>query len=175
MVEALLVIRPAVDLNTVFRAANQALGRTLTKAIDRSAVPLSDDAKFISALSAFSLYEPTNAVDHIRQSNHELFFLHYTFLCYADADTGFKLREWTKLDTTSHFALDGGVVFFASGSLAEWKRASIECCSAKATFNLRLLFDKIILQLEAQGVADIWFEQRKKMLKDQTFLLEDKR
>lgn len=175
MVEAFLIGRPKFDFDTLFRGANQALGRSLTKAIDKATGPVSDPQRLVSALASFLEANNLSVMDQMREADHELFFLHYTFLMYADKDTAFKVREWTKLDVSSTAAIDGEIIFFAAGSLSEWKRAASECCTEKAPFNVRLLFDKVVLRLEAEGVGPIWFDQRKRTLADRTFLLEDKR
>lgn len=171
MIEAIIVSRPKIDFQNLFLAASQALGRTISDAIDAHKGSLSDPAKMISAITNFS-EGGINAKDHIRGADHELLFLHYTFLCHSDRETFATLREWTKLDLRSQPSFANEFVFFAAGTVAEWKRACLDCCTRKASFNLRLLFDKIVLRLETEGIGDIWFETRKKSMPDQTFLLE---
>lgn len=159
MVEATLISSPRIDFGNLFLIASQTLGRKINGEIDSSPRTLSDPEKFIVALESFSGC-PTGAD----------FFLHYVFICYADKDTAIKVREWTKLDVLSQSAIDGGIIFLLGGCLYEWKRAALECCSVEASFNLRLLFDKIVLLFERE---DLWFNLRKKTLPDRTFLLED--
>jgi len=159
MAEAVLIGRPKIDFDNLFRISSQALGWTITTEIDNS-LPLSEAAKLISALTEFSDGQP-------------LFFLHYGFLCHANKDTAIKVREWTKLDITSNDSVDGNIIFFAAGTVDVWKQAVEACCSNLATFELRLLFDKILLLFEREGLGSIWFGQRKVMLQDKTFLLEE--
>lgn len=163
MVEALLITRPKIDFNNLFLATSQALGRSITKEIDSISRELPDGEKLILALDSFS------------KATNELFFLHYTFLCYCDKETAYRVREWTKLDVASQTSLDGEIIFFATGSLETWRQAIEACCSEKSDFNLRLLFDKILLIFEKEGLSSVWATKRKRTLRDKTFLIEDKR
>jgi hypothetical protein len=174
--EAILISKPEIDLENLFRVTAQTLGRRITGAIDNCPRELSKDEKFISALSEFKSQHLTSwAKDRIQRAEHELFFLHYVFLCYTDKDTAIKIREWTKLDVLSQSSIDGEIILVVGGSLVFWRAASLDCCSGQSSFNLRLLFDKIILKFEEIGLGDVWFNYRKRTLPDQTFLIEDKR
>lgn len=175
MIHVVPISKPSVDLPSLFQVASTALGYSIAKSIDQNATLLSDDAKFISALASLSYYEKLSPLEHLHKADHELYFLYYTFAVYCDKDTARVVREWTKLDINSNFALDGDVLFVAGGSLATWKNAIENCCSERASFNLRLLFDKILLLFEKMGLDYVWFDFRKKSLPDKTFYLEDRR
>lgn len=172
-----ILSRPKIDLEFFFKASNKVLGRTVTKAIDRTMIPQTESAKFISALAEFDdeNLKSDKATYNVQTAEHELFFLHYVLICIADEETYIKTREWTKLDVTSQRCFDSEIIFLLGGCLHEWKRATRECCSIEAPFHLRLLFDKIILLFEKEGLGNVWFDLRKKTLPDQTFLLEDMR
>lgn len=169
------IIVPSYNLEALFSGASKALGYNITNGIDSTPGNFTDDAKIISALYEFAGGKPGKIRDHVRDADHELFFLYYGFLVLSDSSTIAAIREWTRLDVTSATALNASTVAVVAGNVGEWKRATRECCSEKATFNLRLLFDKILLYFEHVGLADVWFDVRKRSLPDQTFLLEDKR
>lgn len=158
MVEAILISKPKIDFENLFRISAQALGRHIGRESDPK--ELSEVAKFLACVESFS-----------ETARSEL-FLHYVFICYADAPTAFAVREQTKLDITSTVAIDGNIIFLAAGTLSEWEKAIEICCSEKSNFNTRLLFDKLLLLLEKEGLRKIWFDYRKKMIKDNTFLIE---
>ena len=168
-VDALIVGRSKYEFGPMFGLLSQALGRSVSRSIDMSTPPISDPQQIVSALATFEQASNLTVREQMREAEHELFFVHYVFLMYSDKSTADTVREWTKLDITSATAVDGGIIFFAAGTLSEWKRAIMECCSEKAAYNLRLLFDKVVLKLEAEGCI---FPERKVMLNDKTFLLE---
>lgn len=169
MTEAMLIAKSNFDLNNLFRAGSQVLHRLLTKAIDRASPEPGEAVKAISAIQEFALdYASGTVVENTRNADFELFFLHYTFMCRASEGVCQEIRDRTKLDVCQ---AEGGDLFLVAGTLAEWKRAVAICCSEKALQHTRLLFDKILLHFEREGVGQVWFDYKKKMLPDKTFLL----
>ena len=179
MSEPIVIIlsRPKIDLEIFYEIAYRITGRPVTKAIDKSMIPQTEPAKFISALAEFSDPEKDyKATYNVQTAKNELFFLYYVLVCYTTPETCKHIREWTKLDVTSQMSRTGAAtVFLLGGNLCEWVRATTKCCSASAGFDLRLLFDRILLIFEGEGLGGLWFGQRKTTLPDETFLLEDKR
>lgn len=175
MTNIIPIIIPHVNMNALFSGAATLLGHSITRGIDNANSLHNDDAKIISAIAEFSNNEELGLREALREADHELFFLYYGFLVQTDGFTIATVREWTRLDITSVQTPDGSIAAIVAGNLAEWKRATRECCSEKATFQVRLLFDKALLYFESIGLGDVWFEYRRRGLPDKTFLIEHKK
>ena len=164
-----------VSWDAFLKGCNEALGYSPIRGVDNIKRELSDPAKLLASLSAFhNRLKIDNPIAALRECGSLLRHLSYMFLVYCDEELILDIRERTQLNVTSSEAADGERVAVVSGSLFDFKAATVECCTADAPFDLRYLFDVFILFFESVGLGEVWHDQRKKPLKDKTFLLEYK-
>jgi hypothetical protein len=165
------IIWPSIDWNNYLQGVLTATGIRPTKDLDSHIGILSDSARFLASLSKFQHPELTKDVlAAIRDSRSILNHLSYTFLVSAEKEVFCQIGQRTKLTVTSQ-----DDIAIISGTLAEWKSASLEfLLYTECDFNIRLLFDKIILLFEHAGLGDLWFGYNKESLKDKTFILKIK-
>jgi hypothetical protein len=164
-----------IDWNLFLQSCNEALGYSPIRGVDSLNRELSDPGKLLASLSAFhdrlKIGDPLAA---IRDCGSLLRHLSYMFLVYCDKELILNIRERTQLNVTSSEAAGDGYVVIVSGSLFDYRTATLECCTVDAPFDLRYLFDGFILYFDSLGLSEIWHEYRKRPLKDKTFLLEYK-
>lgn len=164
---------PSINWGSFLKGASDATGRSIVRGVDASPRELSDPAKFLAVLSAFQDGNE-KPLDAIRNSASIQAALHYGFLVYADEETVFQIMERTELMVTSTSCLDGERICVVTGNLKQWVQATKECCAEHQPFNLRLLFDKVILLFDRFGLGELWHDTRRRTLPDKTFLLEQK-
>lgn len=167
--DAVLITKPDVSWDTLFTLFQKFTGRALTKTVDVKKLNPRELRNFMIELAEFKtntfnpdsiLRNPGNISDHISLS----------FLIICDNELRIQLSENFKILSTE--TKDRSLLCIVSGSLTEWRSGVINCCSDLATYNLRLLFDKIYIQLDQLGLGLLWSEYRKKTLPDKTFYLE---
>jgi hypothetical protein len=155
------------------QACTDSLGYSPIRGVDSLARELSDPAKLLASLAAFHNKQNVKApLAAIRNAGSLLRHLSYAFLVYCDEHLISDIRERSLLNVTSTVAADGERVAYVSGSLFDFHTATLECCTEDSPFDIRYLFDAFVLYFESIGLGDIWHDQRKKTLKDKTFLLE---
>ncbi len=93
---------------------------------------------------------------------------------YADDETTKQIMERTDLKVSMTSSIDGERISIVSGSLKAWFTATLTCCTDRQPYNLRVLFDKVVVFFEKLGLSELWCKNRKRTLPDQTFLLEYK-
>lgn len=174
--EIKLISKPDIDMSQFLHLTATAIGYDPARAIDNTSRLMSDTEKFISALSCFHNEENINRPvgETISDSASICSHLNYSMLFVADRETIFKSMERSGLQHTVADGLTGAQLAFVSGSLQQWKTATLECCNDTASYNLRLLFDKVMLMFESIGLKLVWNNIRKKSMKDKTFILEHK-
>lgn len=174
--EVKLISKPSIDLPQFLHVANQAIGYDPARAIDSTSRSLSDYEKFISAISCFhddaNIKRPVSEV--VADSASICSHLNFSMLFAADRETIFKSMERSGLAHTVADNLTGAQLAIVSGTLQQWKTATLECCTQDASYNLRLLYDKVLVIFESNGLKLVWNNIRKKSMKDQTFYLEAK-
>jgi len=139
------------------------------RSVDSHSRKFSDAARFIAAMA-----EPTNPLTALRDAVHELHHLSYSFMVLSDLEVISQISGKSDLKVASYESRLGRLSI-VSGSLSDWYVATLEFCSEKASFEVRHLFDLVLIQFDKLGLAEVWHEKRRRVLKDQTFLLEDKR
>lgn len=138
------------------------------RGIDACKRPLSDFGKYLAILGSFkegSSFDPLKA---IRSEFSLLNHLSFGFLVteFNDLLTSY-LTERTDLHVLSR--PNQAVV---TGTLKQWRIASIECCQQDKPHELRLFFDHIVLTFTRLKLGDLWFDYRRTAHEDQTFFLE---
>jgi hypothetical protein len=168
------IVVPRIDWTTFLKTAQDALGYSPVKAVDHCSRPLSDYGKFLVVAASFQDRNLVDALGALRDANDLLNHLAFVFNVYADAETILLIMERTRLRVTMTPTVDGERIAIVSGNLQDWHQATIICCADRQPFNLRLLFDKVVLFFESLGLGELWHATRKKSLPDRTFLLEPK-
>lgn len=157
------------------KACVDTLGYSPIRGVDAIKRELSEPAKFVAALSAF--HDKLNANDpikSIRSAGSLLKHLSYTFMVLADDQLILDIRERTELTLTSASTMVGCRLILISGNLKQFLDATVECCSPDVSIDIRYLFDFIVLHFDRIGLGELWYEYRRKSVKDKTFLLEHK-
>lgn len=167
------ISQPNIDWTTFLKSCNEALGYSPIRGVDCLKQELSDPARMLASLAAFhDRLNIKNPITAIRDCGSLLRHLNYIFLVYCDRDLISDIREKTQLNITSTPAPDGGRVAVISGSLFDYRQATLECCVPESNFDIRYLFDGFMLYFESIGLGLLWQGHRKKPLRDRTFLLE---
>lgn len=168
--QLILLSTPRVNLEAFGKAFEQAIGVAPFRNVDSHSRKFSDDAKFIAALA-----EPVDPLVALRDSVHELNHLFYSFMVLSDLEVISEITAKSPLKAATYKVLDNSRLSIVSGSLSDWYLATLEFLSERSSFNLRHLFDSVLLAFDKLGLAEVWYEKRRRSLKDKTFLLEDKR
>lgn len=172
--EVIAISIPNIDMGKFLTLSKQALGYDVSRTADGSTQKLADGAKFLSALSCFHNSSQSKRLvrDIIRDSASLCAHLSFTLAFIADRDVIFKSMERSGLKHTVADTPIGLQVAIVSGTLQEWKIATLECCTTDVDFGIRLLFDKVVLLFEHLGFREIWHDTKKNMCSDRTFHLE---
>lgn len=171
----ILIAWPQIDWPTLAKASDVVLGYNPVKPADKSDRQLSDHARLLAVLSAFSDRDSTDPLKSIREAGSLLNHLKFSFLIAADRETIFRISTTTRLDCTPNDSVDGGLAAIVSGTLSEWREATIELCHSNSPMPIRVLMDTVVLQFEKLGLGEVWSDYRKVQLKDKTFRLEHKK
>ncbi len=162
-----------IDFNIFLKSCQEALNYSPMKGVDGCNRELSDPAKLLASLAAFkNKLDSQDPIKAIRDASSILRHLSYIFLVYCDQALIADIREMTQLNVTSTTAPDGERVVVVSGSLFDFRIATIECCVLESSLDIRYFFDSIVLYFQSIGLGDLWFGYRMKPQKDRTFLLE---
>lgn len=171
--QSILLTTPVVNLVAFNRAAEQATGVSPLRGLDSHKRTFTEHAQFIAALAA--LEGRTDPLLALRHSVHELHHLAYSFMVLADMALISHISGRSNLKVASYGIMDGSQLAVVSGSLTDWYVATLEFCSDKASYNTRTLFNQILLSFDKLGLSEVWYEKRRRCLKDSTFLLEEKK
>lgn len=163
------IIQPAINWHTFLHGTVAVTGESPTRLVDSYPGYLSDPARFLAAISNFNHPElHKDVLAAIRDSRSLLGHLSYSFLVAADCEIICEIAQ----RNVGLIVTSKNEVAIMSGSLTDWRAASLEFCISESDFNIRLLFDKVVLHFEHIGLGDLWHGWRKKSMPDQTFLLE---
>lgn len=172
-VHVIPIITPHIDFATLLDASSKALGYDIARAVDRHGKHAQDVVKLLGVLSCF--HEQENVERPLKSLIKEATSLcehaSYTMLFICSREVILKSMERTRLYHTIAEGLYRNQLAVVSGTLSMWRDSVVECTNS-ADHELRLLYDKVTLILEKQGIKDFW---RKRQHNDkQTFYLEHK-
>ncbi len=163
------VIIPNISWDTFLQDVLDSTGHSPTRSIDESGQELTIFAKFITALQEFRENKITNPIDVLRTANMLLDHLAFSFLVSGPSIMIFKVLEMTGLNGVSAKTEKGRVVLL-SGTLGEWKLATIDLCNAECT-DLRWL-GKILLEFFFKlGLKSVFANFDSTIRRDGTLLL----
>lgn len=169
--QIVIVGRPTVDFVIFLSAANKVLGRSISKSVDSYRFP----TKNVSVLICY-LTEMLNSgsIPSLKNAGALLRHLSYSLVIRSSFLSIFDLLSNSSISVSSAECSDGTYLSYASGNLEEWREAIINSCSDSSSIELRLLFDRILLTFEKEGLSDVFSDYRKVNLPDKTFRLEQK-
>lgn len=141
--------------------------------IDSANREFTEGAKALIRLTVLDNPEHRNALAAIRASAPVQAHLYYTFAALALVGC---FEEAVLLNTGLAFTLvDHNFdkpLFLMSGTLAQWRTAVLLGCSDVVSQGTRELFNKLYLNFERLGVAEIWSGHRRTNMRDSTFTLD---
>jgi hypothetical protein len=173
-VDVLLLGKNKIDIETFLAAAKKILDRNISQSLDKTRKDIDNTAGYLTLLAGMRdqnvqqskiLEDPGYLLEHV----------FYSFLVVCDQETLNDIREQTKLSVSCSPGNRNLFLVILSGSLDLWRSAIINSCSDIASFNLRYLFDKILLLFEYEGLSKIWSKYSKKNLSDKTFKLIERK
>lgn len=163
------IIIPHIAWNTFLQDISNSTGRSPTHGMDESGQRLTIFAKFLTALQEFRENRTVNPIDTLRTANTLLNHLAFSFLVESSDVTIFKALEMTTLNGVSAKTENGRIVLL-SGTLGEWKLATIDLCNAKCT-DLRWLGKTLLELFFKLGLKSIFADFDSKIRRDGTLLL----
>lgn len=178
--EIVPVSRVMVDWKLLRKTVFDVTGLQPSSIIAQSPVKFTEVAEYLLFVAYLYLditdEKPYNVLLSLPRECME--YVHYTFLIGCDRDVVEDLREKTR----AHYTLTDvgkGYCVLGTGSLSIWYDAIIlnlthPRLALKASYGTRILFDKLMLFLEKEGLSQLFSNYIKMPLKDKTFMLEGK-
>lgn len=166
------VIVPNLGWDSFLKDVTSSIGRSVTKSIDESGQKLSNLAKFLITIQEFCTDKSANPLDVLRDANLLLQHLSFSFLVAGSSMTILRLLELTPLAGRSAKA-DKGRVVLLSGTLGEWKLATIDLCNHENA-DLRWCGQTFLEFFSKLGLGSIFANYTRKIRNDGTLLLEHK-
>ncbi len=163
------VIIPNIAWDTFLKDVLDSTGHSPTRSIDESGQKLTIFAKFITALQELRENKAANPIDVLRTTNALLNHLAFSFLVEGSNILIFKVLEMTTLNGVSAKTKKGCVVLL-SGTLGEWKLATIDLCNAEYA-DLRWLGKTLLEFFFKLGLKSIFDNFDSEIRRDGTLLL----
>ena len=166
------VIIPNIAWDTFLQDVADSTGHSPTRSIDESGQQLSLYAKFFTSLQELRENKTANPLDVLRTANMLLNHLAFSFLVEGSSIMIFKVLEMTTLHGVSAKTEKGRVVLL-SGTLGEWKLATIDLCNSSRS-DLRWTGKTLLEFFSKLGLKSIFANFDSKIRSDGTLLLEYK-
>ncbi len=171
-VSVVLVLQPSVDFTVLVDLLNRMLGYNPAKASDSNRLKQSDAEKLLSILSSMSDRETVAGLQPTLLAHAS-----FSVLIAADERDLLDILEcaagmpFVKAETT----VRGLYAAFITGTLAQWRDAVKTGATQKQDRTVRDCYCKIMGLFEQAGLASAWKDFTIEPLRDNTFILEDKR
>lgn len=152
-------------------------GHSPNQGIDSYSYQLKDYARWIATLGEFRNGEECDPKQILYTANDLLSHLYFGFMVDGSANLIYQIMELTDLKIVSaRLKEKRGRAAIVSGTLKQWKDATINilCSNEKRNRELRWTFSQCLNFFFHLGLHDIWHDYRKRSMKDQTYLLEEK-
>lgn len=163
------VVIPNIAWDTFLKDIFDSTGHSPTRSVDESGQKLSIFAKFLTALHELRENKTTNPIDVLRTANMLLNHLAFSFLVEGSNIMIFRVLEMTALNGVSAKTEKGRVVLL-SGTLGEWKLATVDLCNAKYA-DLRWLGKTLLEFFFKLGLKSIFANFDSEIRQDGTLLL----
>jgi hypothetical protein len=179
--EIIPVSRVKVDWPTLRKNVSQATGLRPSDRIAQSPVKFTEAAEYL-LFAAYLYLDITEDDPHrvlLNLPRECLDFLHYSFLIACERSIIEDLREKTR----AHYTMTDvgrGYCVLGTGPLSVWYDAVVlnlthPQLALKGMGPTRVLFNKLMLFFEKEGLQALFRDTAKKQLPDKTFLLEHKK
>lgn len=176
MIKIVPLIIPNIDLKSFIKACSEVFKFNPLSGVDKSSRQFTDPAKFLIGISAFHNRQNLKIpLSSLRQAGSLHTHLSYTFLVAAPKPVILKSLERTELNHTIAEELEDLQFVILSGTLAEFKAATLENCHPDVDHELRLLYDGLYLYFQKCGLGELWFDTVKSKGPNGTFYLENKK
>ena len=165
--QAQLIIQPSVDWHSFLDTTKKALGRSVTEELDSRRQDVQTPLGFVGCLGSFAENpEPLGCLNLLRQMS-------FGFLVLTDKDTlSDLLRKTADLNVVTAATVRKDVeLSVITATLDNWLVAIASCTTGNESYELRYLFDFIILKFEALGFHRLFLDWKKESLPDHTFKL----
>lgn len=175
MFEIVPIATTTVDWNRFVTSVNTAIGRSPTRELDATGIPVGSLSSFIPALAEFQEKE-TSPVDALKNNSRLQKHMMFSFFIASDRETlhqlliagqDFQVIMGDPGRQREHYVL--------TGSLDTWRNAIIMGCQDDFPIEGREFFNKMWEFFAKVGFQDIFGKYRRKDLQDKTFKLEDRR
>lgn len=173
--QALLVSCPNTNWPVFTGSCKDVLGRSVTKELDKLGMNAESVAGYVACLGELS-NPGKKPYEHFSDPSL-LRHLFFTFLIATDRETlnDFLKRATSVLSvTTAPTSSNELILSVVTGNMQDWFFASLACCSGNETFELRRLFDSIVLFFENMGLGRVFERCSKTRMPDNTFKMIEK-
>jgi hypothetical protein len=159
-----------VEHRNLMLTAKQALGRSISQSLDNQGRETDTPAAYLTLLAAMT--DPNaEMLSTLEDPGHLLQHVFYTFMVVCDPATRVDIIQRTPLAVQFTSTAMGMDLLIVSGNLEDWRTAVINCCSEQSPFQTRLLFDKVLVLFEGEGLGKLWVRYAKKKMPDNTIKL----
>lgn len=160
-----LITQPSFDWSSFLHTTKEALGRSVTKELDTRRQDVQTPLGFVGCLGSIAgIPEPQGDLSLLRH-------LTYGFQVITDTDTLSELlRRTTGLSVVTAPTTRKNVeLSVITANLETWLIAIASCTTGQESFELRFLFDSVVLTFETMGFHRMFISFRKETLPDHTF------
>lgn len=156
--EAVLIIKPAVNVKAFLAITRQLEGKNLAEAFDKHNESVEGFNAFLSMLLSFDCPDRLDVLT-----------FGFMVVCDCSTMTSMIVKSGIPVLWKEHPSNSFDYAIF-SGTLTQWRTFLIQESSA---FELRVIKNKIVLALESQGLGLLFFDRRKQDNGDGTFVLRE--
>lgn len=156
-----------VDWQNYLDITSELLGHSVSKGVDTCGPSkLSDCAKYIASLAEFAVGKEVDAKSALRNQGPALRHISLSFLISSPFIR--EIGEASGLDILSN----GADVAIVTGTLRDWREATIMLCNRNQPERLRWIFNEVKRVFDQLGLPDLFFEFNLRDCRDGTFYLE---
>lgn len=152
---------PRIDWEAFVTYSNEFLGRSPTRQLDYSQIPVGNYSSFLASIGGF-LDQNSNPHSFVRTNESALEHLYYTFLCNT------SVLPLVRVYTDHTILASTESVFLLSGTLRQYKRSIVECSRESIDPSLRFFFNCLYIYFKKQGLEVVWSAYSKRILFDGT-------
>lgn len=166
---SVLISKPDVDFDTLINACQQALGRSVSIAVDNTSKKLSSAERFLSILSAIK-----DEHAGVELSPHLLPHASFSVLTVADDLDILDMVEAcsgmyvVKVETTKR----GVIIAVISGTMQQWRDAVVTGSQTFQPDIVRLGFNEIHNLFVGAGLGAVWNDYQQQPLREGYSLIE---
>ena len=163
-----------VDWKRFVKTIDDVTGRSPTRSLDNSRIAVGDISSFIAAISYFSA--ELTPYEMAKYSPVLLKHVYYGFLIELTEKQYLTILKESEIVCTDNYLVKGDDenIVLMTGTLFQWKGATITFSNPLYPPKLRSIFNAIYLYLLSQGLKDIFAEYNQKQIDGDTFILVEK-